>query len=260
MSRIRLIHPDPAQARELASRLREAGYVVNHRPLDASWQVPLRRNPPDAVVIDLSRIPSMGRDVGVALRSSRSTRGIPIVFVGGDAEKLPGIKKLLPDATYTTWNRIRSALKRAIARPPAAPVTHDSALAGYSGTPLPKKLGIKQDAVVALLGAPEDFEKILGNLPDGVKLRRGARGRCDLAIWFPRNRRELEAKVKQMGAYTGDDGIWIAWPKQASGMNTDLTQTRVRKAGLAVGLVDFKICAIDETFSGLKFTRRKAKR
>lgn len=260
MPRVRLIHPDPARAREFASRLREAGYVVNHRTLDASWQVALRRNPPAAVVIDLSRIPSMGRDVGIALRSSRSTRGVPIVFVGGDAEKLPGIRKLLPDATYTTWSKIRSALKRAIARPPAVPVTHDSALAGYSGTPLPKKLGIKPDAVIALLGAPEDFEKTLGCLPDGVKLRRGARGRCDLAIWFPRNRHELEARVKQMGAYAGGDGIWIVWPKQASGMKTDLFQTLVRKTGLAVGLVDFKICAIDETYSGLKFTRRKVKR
>jgi hypothetical protein len=255
-----LIHLDPAEAREHATRLREAGYVVNHRALDASWQVPLRRNPPDAVVIDLSSIPSMGRDVGVALRSSRATEGVPIVFVGGDGEKLPGIKKLLPDATYTTWSRIRSALKSAMARPPVAPVTHDSALAGYSGTPLPKKLGIKQDAVVALLGAPGDFEQTLGSLPEGARLRRGARGRCDLAIWFPGSRRELESKVKQMAAYAGKNGIWIAWPKQASGMKTDLTQTLVRKAGLAVGLVDFKICAIDETFSGLKFTRRKAKR
>lgn len=195
MPRVRLIHSDPAEARDHAARLREAGYVVNHRQLDASWQVPLRRNPPDAVVIDLSRVPSMGRDVGVALRSSEGTRGVPIVFVGGDSKKLPGIKKLLPDATYTTWGRIRSA-----------------------------------------------------------------RGRCDLAIWFPGTRRELEAKVKRMGAYTGRDGIWIAWPKQASGVKTDLTQTLVRNAGLAVGLVDFKICAIDETYSGLKFTRRKAKR
>jgi hypothetical protein len=260
MPRVRLIHPDPAEARDHAARLREAGYVVNHRQLDASWQVPLRRNPPDAVVIDLSRVPSMGRDVGVALRSSEGTRGVPIVFVGGDSKKLPGIKKLLPDATYTTWGRIRSALKHAMARPLAAPITHDSALAGYSGTPLLKKLGIKRDAVVALLGAPEDFEKTLGSLPVGTKLRRDARGRCDLAIWFPGTRRELEAKVKRMGAYTGRDGIWIAWPKQASGVKTDLTQTLVRNAGLAVGLVDFKICAIDETYSGLKFTRRKAKR
>jgi len=177
MPRVRLIHSDPAEARDHAARLREAGYVVNHRQLDASWQVPLRRNPPDAVVIDLSRVPSMGRDVGVALRSSEGTRGVPIVFVGGDSKKLPGIKKLLPDATYTTWGRIRSALKHAIARPLVVPITHDSALAGYSGTPLLKKLGIKRDAVVALLGAPEDFEKTLGSLPVGTKLRRDARGR-----------------------------------------------------------------------------------
>ena len=132
--------------------------------------------------------------------------------------------------------------------------------AGYSGTPLPRKLGIKPGAVVVLVGAPRDFEHTLGDLPEGTKLRRGARSKCDLAIWFPKGRRDLEAKVKQMGTYAGGDGIWIAWPKQASGMKTDLTQTLVRNAGLAVGLVDFKICAIDETYSGLKFTWRKAKR
>ncbi|KPK59725.1 MAG: hypothetical protein AMS21_09815 [Gemmatimonas sp. SG8_38_2] len=132
-------------------------------------------------------------------------------------------------------------------------------MAGYSGTPLPKKLGIKADSVVVLVNAPEGFEKTLGKLPDGVTLRRKARGHCDLVIWFTKSLKELGARVGTLGALAGEDGIWIAWPKKTSGWATDVSQTDVRSTGLAAGLVDYKICAIDETWSGLKFTRRKSK-
>ncbi|NNG17367.1 MAG: DUF3052 domain-containing protein [Gemmatimonadales bacterium] len=134
---------------------------------------------------------------------------------------------------------------------------HKSALAGYSGTPLPKKLGIKAGYVVALVGAPQGFEKTLGRLPDDVQLRKQARGKPDLVVWFARSRKELESRVKRMGALAGVGGLWIAWPKKASGLATDLSQSDVRKVGLASGLVDYKVAAIDETWSGLKFARRK---
>jgi hypothetical protein len=216
----------------------------------------LRRRPPDAVVIDLGRIPSAGRDVALGLRSFKSTRSVPIVFVEGDPKKLAGIKKQVPDAEFTTWRGIRGALKQAIAKPPKDPAVPESALAGYSGTPLPKKLGIKVDFKVALVGAPADFEKTLGALPHGVVLKRRA-GAADLTIWFTKSRSELSRRIKGMASKVGDGGMWIAWPKKASGVSTDLTQNDVRGAGLSNGLVDYKICAIDETWSGLKFARRK---
>jgi hypothetical protein len=127
--------------------------------------------------------------------------------------------------------------------------------AGYSGTPLPKKLGIKADSVVLVLGAPEDFEDLLGDLPEGASLVRRPGSGYDLTIWFPRSRDELESRIDEIGLLAGP--IWIAWPKKASGVTTDLSESIVREAGLASGLVDFKICAIDATYSGLKFTRRK---
>ncbi|KPJ90595.1 MAG: hypothetical protein AMS18_10465 [Gemmatimonas sp. SG8_17] len=132
-------------------------------------------------------------------------------------------------------------------------------MAGYSGTPLPKKLGIKQDTTVILVGSPQDFETTLGPLAEGVTLRKQARGKCDLVVWFPKSKKDLEQRVKQMGDLAGKGGIWIAWPKKASGAKSDLTQAIVRGCGLAAGLVDYKICSIDETWSGLKFTKRKAK-
>ena len=133
-----------------------------------------------------------------------------------------------------------------------------SSLDGYSGTPLPKKLGIKPGCVLALLGAPDDFELTLGELPDGVEIQRGALDGCDLAIWFPASQGELRARAAEMGQGFGAGGLWIAWPKKASGILSDLSEPMVREVGLANGLVDYKVCAIDATWSGLKFARRKA--
>jgi hypothetical protein len=200
--------------------------------------------------------------VALSLRGYKATRNIPLVFVEGEPDKVERIKRSLPDAIFTTWSRIRGSLKTAIAKPPSNPVVPDSNLAGYSGTPLPKKLGIKPNSTVALVGAPKDFEQALGELPAGVKLRKQAGGQCDLIIWFVRMRAELSDRIKQMGELIGAanaGGLWIAWPKQASGLASDLTQNVVRETGLASGLVDYKVCAIDATWSGLKFARRKSK-
>ena len=254
---VRLIHWKAEESEERAERLRAAGYAVNAAPLSSAFLRELREDPPAAVVIDLSRLPAHGRDVGAALRQSKSTRHIPIVFVDGEPAKVERVRKLLPDAVYTPWSRIRSSLKRAIARPPAEPVATESTLAGYSGTPLAKKLGIKPDYAVALVGGPRGFETTLGKLPAGVVLRRQARGRCDLIVWFCKSQAELKRRVESLGRLAGPGGLWIAWPKQTSGSSSDLTQAIVRATGLAAGLVDYKIAAIDATWSGLRFTRRK---
>jgi len=263
MPRVRLIHWNAAEAEERIARLRAAGYEVDYGgEMNPGTLRSWRDNPPAAFVIDLSRMPSQGRDVAMSLRSRKTTRHTPLVFVEGEPEKVERIKTHLPDAVYTIWSRIRSSLKQAIAKPPSNPVVPESNLAGYSGTPLPKKLGIKPNSTVALIGAPKDFEQTLGELPEGVKLKKQATGQCDLIIWFVRMQAELYDRIKEMGELTGAanaGGLWIAWPKQASGIASDLTQSVVRETGLASGLVDYKVCAIDATWSGLKFTRRKPK-
>lgn len=259
MTRVRLIHWQPAEAAARIAKLKACGYEVEYDELDDASRRALRESPPAAFVIDLSRLPSHGRDVATSLRGLKATRAVPIVFVEGAPEKIARIEQTLPDATYTTWGRIRSALKSAIANAPADPVKPASNLAGYSGTPLPKKLGIKPNSVVALINAPKDFVTTLGELPAGVKFTTQAKGQPDLIIWFLRLRIELEDRINEMRALTGDGGIWLAWPKQASGVASDLTQNIVRATGLANGLVDYKVCAIDATWSGLKFARRKAK-
>lgn len=257
-NRIRLIHWSVAQAEERAAKLERSGYEVDFRPLDPTSMKSLRSDPPDLAVIDLSRIPSQGRDFGIWLRKTKATRNVPIVFVDGNAKAVTGARKHLPDATYTTWNRIVSALKRASVNQPVDPVVPKSTMAGYSGTPLPKKLGIKPNSVVALVGAPPDFAATLGEIPEGVMLRKGARGKCDLALWFTKSRNDLERRVDRMGSFA-KNGLWIIWPKKASGVATDVSEQVVRETGLAAGLVDYKICAVDKTWSGLKFARRREK-
>lgn len=185
MRRVRLYHWNAEEARERAAQLKAAGYAVEHKlPLEPGDLRELREKPPDAVVIDLTRLPSHGRDVALVLREQKSTRHIPLVFVGGAPEKVERVRHSLPDAAFTDWDRFRNALKQAIAHPPANPVVPKSRLDGYSGTPLPKKLGIKPDFRVALVGAPADFRKTLGEVPAGVKFLKS--GAADLTLWFLR--------------------------------------------------------------------------
>ena len=255
---VRLIHWNEAEAAERGERLRTAGYEVEHRVPSPPSLRKLSGSGVGAFVIDLGRVPSQGRDLAVLLRQREATRRVPIVFVGGEAEKVESTRQVIPDAVYTSWDEIEGDLEAAITAPPASPVVPDSAFAGYSGTPLVKKLGIKPGTAVALVDAPEDFEPTLGPLPDGASLGVAGPGEGDLVIWFTMSLRDLEGGVGDMAEALGPRAsMWIAWPKKASGVETDVTQSDVRALGLAAGLVDYKICAIDRTWSGLLFTRRK---
>jgi hypothetical protein len=129
--------------------------------------------------------------------------------------------------------------------------------AGYSGTPLVKKLGIKPGATLGLIGAPDDFDRTLGELPDGVAVRRRLQGRLDVIVAFYFERSVLERRLPALrDALEPNGGLWLAWPKRASGVATDLSDNVVRELGLAAGLVDNKVCAIDEVWSGLRLVYR----
>jgi len=260
--RIRLIHWNDEELEERAARLRKAGaFDVIARPLGKSPIKTLRAELPDVFVIDLSRLPSHGREVGLALRQSKSTRMIPIVFVDGEKSKVERIRQALPDAVYCPWGKIAESIDRAASNPPRDPIVPAPTMAGYSGTPLPKKLGIKSGMTVALINAPDDFvSHTLGALAPDVTLRTAMRGSIDLILYFTRSRADLERRIGSIHRCVTESGgaVWIAWPKKASGRSTDVTQNDVRRIGLDSGLVDFKICAVDETWSALKFTTRKA--
>ena len=130
-------------------------------------------------------------------------------------------------------------------------------MAGYSGTPLPKKLGIKDGSRLALLASPKGFTRALGPLPDGVEVRTQARGKLDVILFFATRRRELERRFPVMArALVANGGLWVAWPKKAAKIEGDLTFEAVQKIGLANGLVDNKSCSIDDRWQALRFVYR----
>jgi hypothetical protein len=134
-------------------------------------------------------------------------------------------------------------------------------MAGYSGTPLAKKLGIKEGMTLAAAGAPDGFVDLLAPLPGGVTWKRQLRAPVDLAVAFFTARRDVTARWPALTRAVGPDGVvWVAWPKKSSGVTTDLTEDSFRELLLPTGWVDTKVCAIDDTWSGLKFVLRKTLR
>lgn len=130
-------------------------------------------------------------------------------------------------------------------------------MAGYSGTPLVRKLGIKAGHQVAFPRAPADFATTLGTLPQGVQIKHQARGPLDLIVSFCPDRATLARSfARHRDALVPDGSLWVAWPKASSGLQTDLDRAGVFEIGHGGGLVDVKVAAIDDTWSGLKFVRR----
>ena len=239
------------EAEERARLLRALGHEVDASEVVSGTIRELPRAQVDAFVVDLDRLPSQGRDVGVALRRATTSRHVPLVFVGGSPEKVARVRELLPDAAFAGWGEIGRALESASAPPdPAVP---GSNLAGYSSTPLARKLGIKEGTTVCFVGAPAGFS--LDGLPEGAAVRR--RGRRDLTMVWVLSPGVAERVWDRLAADEKVDDVWIVWAKKASPQYAGVTQANVREPGMARGFVDFKVCAIDETWTALRFKRRR---
>jgi CheY-like chemotaxis protein len=157
MARVRLVHWKPDEATRLIGLLRVAGHCVDY---DAKFDLAhFRANLPDAVVIDLSRVPSHGRDVAIYLRVRKSTRHIPIVFVDGLPEKVETIRLKLPDAVYATSGRLRQALAHALKNAPPKPIVPPHMMESYAGRGAARKLGIRESSTVALIDPPRGYAK-----------------------------------------------------------------------------------------------------
>jgi len=184
---VRLVCWKEDLARERARVVKEAGIPVDASPLKPGRLIGhFRANPAAAVLIDLDRLPSHGREVAVALRSSKSTRHIPIVFAGGPEEKVARIRHELPDAFFTDWTKVVGVLQKALKSSLAEPVQPIPHMARYAGSSLVKKLGFTPKTKAALIGAPEGFAETLGEMPDGVELQNKMTSRTTLALWFVR--------------------------------------------------------------------------
>jgi|SRR5579872_5538987 len=257
MPRIRLFHWQADEAKPLIAALRAGGYTVDYPgdKANGSWRS-MRENPPRAAVIDLTRLPSHGRHVGAEIRAIKSLRYIPIVFVDGDPEKVERIRKDLPDAVYTSRARLISALRRV--KPLADPVTPPRMMNRTDRTTA-DKLGIKAGARVALIDPPADYVRVLGKLPEAALLEEEPEETLPLTLWFVRDPDGYLAGLGQMRKRALTSRIWIIYPKNVpKGRNASgLTQSLIREAALSVGLVDYKVCSVNEVWTGLLFTRKK---
>jgi hypothetical protein len=254
--RVRLIHWRPEEAAERVEYLEKEGFEVDFEPFARDTVKRTGEDPPDAIVIDLTRLPAEGRNLGMTFRIRKSTRHIPLVFAGGAADKVAEVMGHLPDAVYSGWEEVVSPLRTAADSAPEDPVVPSSAFAAYRGRPLAAKLGIAAGRTI-LLGAPDDFESLLEPLPEGAELIRRSSGKARTVILFVKTMRELENRFEKAKALIAEGGsLWVAWPKKSSSEDSDLTQAAVRSYGMDRGLVDYKVCSIDATWTGLRFAVR----
>lgn len=235
--------------------LKIPGFTIDASPHRSSrFLTTIRDLAPAAIIIDLDKTPSHGRALAILLRSSKSTREIPIVFAGGQPDKIDRLRRDLPGSVFTDWKNLAKSLKQAIRDGPQPTVPNY--MRQFYGSSLPKKLGLKDE--VAVVNAPENFEQHLGDL-DGVSFRSVISRSTNLVIWFVRSRAELEDGLDLMVVRLPESrSMWIAYPKRTSRHASDLTQKDLRAFALEAGLVDYKICAIDDDWSALKFTRKRS--
>jgi hypothetical protein len=258
MTQIRLVCWDPDAAREHARALKKAGFTVDASPLRTSGLIgQIRDDPPAVILIDLDRLPSHGRAVAIVVHGGKSTCHIPIVFAGGEETKVNTAREQAPWGLFTDWPAVVGALKKALRKPTVA-APGKAYMQHYAGSSLIKKLGFKPNMRTALLGAPEGFEEQLGDLPEGVEFETKVSPQTKMTIWFVRSLRELATETEYFSArLPAGASLWIVYPKQTSRFKVDFTQHEVRGAGLDAGLVDYKICAVDSDWTGLKFARKK---
>jgi len=258
MSRVHVFHWHAGEAAALLRALRAAGHAVESTgKIEPGTFRAIGQSPPEAFVIDLSRLPSHGREVAVFLRGRKSTREVPIVFVEGASQKLEAIRKLLPDAAYTSLAKLPSALAEALARRPVCPVVPAQMMDRYASRTTAQKLGIGEGAAVALVDPPRNYGAVIGGLPAGATLEEAPARPCPLTLWFvPDAAACLEALpgMRQLAAKTR---LWVLWPKRAAGKASGMTQQFLRESAAEVGLVDYKICAVDKTWSAMLFARKK---
>jgi CheY-like chemotaxis protein len=250
MSRVRLVHWNADECPEKAELLQSAGHEVVHGGEYRDW----RHDPVDAVVIDLSRLPSHGREVAAGLRGAKATRHIPIVFVEGAPEKVDKIRQLLPDAVYTTWPKVQGALKKL--KPVTSPVVPQQMMDRYASRTTAQKLGVKERSTVTVIDPPRDYAKVLGDLPAHTEINEDPDVLSPVTVCFVRDPEALPEILELGRKIAGKTRFWICWQK---GKKTGFNDIPIRNAAVALGLVDYKVCSLDPTWSGLVFAMKKAR-
>lgn len=254
MSRVRLLHWNAKEAKSYLDLLRAAGYEVDYddefRPgMVRAW----RQSPPDAFVIDLTRLPSHGREIAVALRQSPATRRIPVVFCEGPEEKVSRIRTELPDAVYCDQSNLKSALKRAIAQPPPDPIRPVQMMDRYVSRTAAQKLGIREGSRVALIDPPRDCQKLLGELPEGVEFVDEPGTAAPVTLCFIHHLEDLQLALSSVRNLARTTKLWVLWRK---GQTNGVSEPLIRDQAISLGLVDYKICSVNQAWSAMLFAAK----
>lgn len=254
MSRVRLLHWNADEAPSYTELLRSEGYEVDYDPefrpsLMRTW----RESPPQAFVIDLSRLPSHGREIAIALRNSAATRHVPIVFCEGAQEKVSKIRKELPDAVFCRRGSLPARLRTAIARPPLNPMKPVQMMSRYASRTAAQKLGIREASTVALIDPPPDYRKVLGELPERVEFLEDASQLGSVTLCFVRDSDSLQRRLSKCRDFANSSKLWVLWSKKAARYGGSISEGVIRQHGVALGLVDYKICSVNEVWSAMLF-------
>ncbi len=251
--KVRLISWNATEVIRHLSLLKEAGHRVDYNPeFSPDLLRECRVSPPDAFVIDLSRLPSHGREIAIALRQNKNTRPVPIVFCEGEDEKVATTKALLPDATYCRFSRLRSVLRTL--RPAAEPIVPTAMMDRYKTRPTAQKLGIRAGDAVRLIDAPRDAEAAIGPLPDGALFVEHPP--AAVTLLFATDPHALRSQLSDLRSIAAETKLWVCWKKGKSTEN-GVSENLVRETGLSLSLVDYKICSVNQIWSGLAFARKK---
>jgi CheY-like chemotaxis protein len=257
MARIRLLHWNAAEAAKYLAALRAGGHTVRYdQDVDSASLREWRAKPPEAFVIDLSRLPARGREIAIALRQSPATRRVPIVFCEGAPEKVEKTRGLLPDAVYCGFSKLSDGLRRAIAAPPREAAVPMPMMQRYAGRTTAQKLGIEAAATVLIIDAPRDFLAVLGDLPGGVEFTEDQRAPVAVTLCFVQDLPSLQARMSELrlGARTGK--LWFCWRKGKAAAG-GVSDSSIRATGISLGLVDYKVCSLNQIWSGMLFALRR---
>ena len=263
MSRIRLLHWNATEASIYRDLLHTQRHHVEYDPefrpgMMRHW----RESPPDAFVIDLSRLPSHGREIAIALRQSPATRRIPIVFCEGAEDKVSRVRSDLPDAVFSIRSTLLSDLDRAIAQPPRDPVTPKAMMDRYAAKTTAQKLGIKESSMVALIDPPRNYLQVLGELPAGVDLTtvdlsEETPASTPVTLCFLDNCDVLQPTLSRVRELARHTKLWMLWRKGVHKTSRGINERVLRENAIALGLVDYKICSVNEVWSGMLFAAKK---
>ncbi len=255
MAHLRLLHWRAAEAEGLLHKLGKAGHSVDyHEEFSTGLMRQWRKTPPDAFVIDLSRLPSQGKEIAIAIRQSPSTRQTPIVFCQGDEQKVATLRALMPDAVFSGAAELVKSVAAALKDQPTQAKVPAAMMDRYGGRTIAQKLGLKEGSKLACIDPPPHIEGALGELPAAVEF---VEGDADVTLCFLHDPDSLRQVFSQMRDRADTTKLWMLWHKKTSSGHRGITEPAVRETGLCLGLVDYKICSVDKNWSAMLFARKK---